>query len=81
VVAPDAALKVFLTATPEERARRRAAELGADVATVLRDQALRDAQDEGREHSPLLMAPGAVEVDTTGRDVAEVVAEIAALVR
>jgi cytidylate kinase len=81
VVAPDAALKVYLTASPEERARRRAAELGTDVQTVLRDQALRDAQDEGREHSPLLMAPGAVEVDTTGRDVGEVVAEIAALVR
>ena len=45
VVAPDAALKVFLTASPEERARRRAAELGADCETVLRDQALRDAQD------------------------------------
>ena len=45
VVAPDAALKVFLTASPEQRARRRAAELGADVETVLRDQALRDAQD------------------------------------
>jgi CMP/dCMP kinase len=81
VVAPDAALKIFLTASPEERARRRAAELGTDVETVLRDQALRDAQDEGREHSPLLMAPGAVEVDTTGRHVGEVVAQIAALVR
>jgi cytidylate kinase len=81
VVAPDAALKIFLTATPEERARRRAAELGADLETVLRDQALRDAQDEGREHSPLLVAPGAVEVDTTGRDVGEVVEQIAELAR
>src|ERR687883_122502 len=45
VVAPDAALKVFLTASPEERARRRAAELGADWRVVLRDQALRDASD------------------------------------
>ena len=59
VVAPDAPVKIFLTASPEERARRRAAELGTDVDTVLRDQALRDAQDEGREHSPLQMAPGA----------------------
>ena len=57
VVAPDAAVKVFLTASPEERARRRADELGTDVDAVLRDQALRDAQDEGREHSPLEMAP------------------------
>ncbi len=66
VVAPDAALKVFLTASPEERARRRADELGTDVDTVLRDQALRDAQDASREHSPLEIAPGAVELDTTG---------------
>jgi CMP/dCMP kinase len=81
VVAPDAALKVFLTASPEERARRRADELGADVDTVLRDQALRDAQDSSRSHSPLAIAPGAVEVDTTGLSVDEVVERIASLVR
>jgi CMP/dCMP kinase len=81
VVAPDAAVKVFLTASPEERARRRAAELGTDVETVLRDQALRDAQDESREHSPLLVAPGAVELDTTGLTLDEVVERISALVR
>jgi cytidylate kinase len=80
VVAPDATLKVFLTASPEERARRRAKELGTDVDTVLRDQALRDAQDESREHSPLQVAPGAVEVDTTGLSVDEVVERIAGLV-
>ena len=57
VVAPDAALKVFLTASPEERAQRRAAELGGDVDVVLKDQALRDAQDERREHSPLRSRP------------------------
>jgi cytidylate kinase len=81
VVAPEAAVKVFLTASPEERARRRAAELGTDVDTVLRDQALRDAQDETREHSPLRAAPGAVELDTTGLEVGDVVERIAALVR
>jgi cytidylate kinase len=81
VVAPDATLKVFLTASPEERARRRAVELGADLETVLRDQALRDAQDEGREHSPLRVAPGAVELDTTGLTLDEVVERIAGLVR
>jgi len=53
VVAPEAAVKVFLTASPEERARRRATELGTDVDTVMRDQVLRDAQDTDREHSPL----------------------------
>jgi cytidylate kinase len=80
VVAPDAPVKVFLTASPEERARRRAAELGTDTETVLRDQALRDAQDEGREHSPLQMAPGAVALDTTGMSLDEVVERIAELV-
>ena len=80
VVAPGAAVKVFLTASPEERARRRAAELGTDVQTVLRDQALRDAQDTSREHSPLARAPGAVELDTTGLSVDEVVARIVELV-
>jgi cytidylate kinase len=81
VVAPEAAVKVFLTASPEERARRRAAELGTDLETVLRDQALRDAQDSTREHSPLLVAPGAVELDTSGLSVDEVVERIAELVR
>jgi CMP/dCMP kinase len=79
VVAPEAAVKVFLTASPEERARRRAAELGTDVETVLRDQALRDAQDSTREASPLELAPGAVELDTTGLTVDEVVARIVEL--
>lgn len=81
VVAPDAAVKVFLTADPAERARRRAAELGADPETVLREQALRDEQDRSREHSPLRPAPGAVELDTTGLTIDEVVQRIAALVR
>jgi CMP/dCMP kinase len=80
VVAPDAPVKVFLTAGPEERARRRAEELGTDVETVLRDQALRDAQDASREHSPLMMAPGAVELDTTGLSIDEVVERIVELV-
>jgi cytidylate kinase len=81
VVAPDAAVKVFLTASPEQRAQRRAAELGTDVETVLRDQALRDAQDSGREHSPLEVAPGAVELDTSGLAVSEVVERIVELIR
>jgi cytidylate kinase len=81
VVARDAPVKVFLTASPEERARRRAAELGADPDTVLRDQALRDAQDRSREHSPLRPAPDAVELDTTGMSVDEVVDRIVRMVR
>jgi cytidylate kinase len=81
VVAPDAGLKVFLTASSEERARRRAAELGADHAEVLRDQEERDRQDREREHSPLRAAADAVEVDTTGLTIDEVVARVVELVR
>ncbi len=81
VVAPEAELKVFLTASPEERARRRAAELGADPRTVLAEQTLRDERDTTREHSPLAAAPGAVVLDTSGLTVAEVVERIAALAR
>jgi CMP/dCMP kinase len=81
VVAPDAEVKIFLNASPEERARRRAAELGTDVQTVLADQALRDERDRSREHSPLMAAAGAVELDTTGLGVEEVVERIAQLVR
>jgi cytidylate kinase len=80
VVVPDAAVKVYLTASPEERARRRAKELGTDTKTVLQDQTLRDAQDMEREHSPLMAAPGAVELDTSGLDVDEVVDRIVELV-
>ncbi|HYH60124.1 MAG TPA: d(CMP) kinase [Thermoleophilaceae bacterium] len=81
VVMPDAELKVFLTASPETRARRRATELGTDVETVLLDQALRDEQDRTREHSPLAPAPDSVEVDTTGLSIDEVVERIGALAR
>ena len=51
------------------------------MLTVQRDQALRDAQDASREHSPLALAPGAVELDTTGLSVDEVVERIADMVR
>lgn len=79
VVAPDADLKVFLVADPQERARRRAAELGADLQTVLAEQALRDARDREREHSPLVAASDAVTLDTTGLTVEEAVERIAEL--
>jgi cytidylate kinase len=81
VVAPQAELKVFLTASPEERARRRAAELDGDLATVMAEQAIRDHRDSGREHSPLVAAPDAVLIDTTGLSLPDVVERIAGLVR
>jgi cytidylate kinase len=80
VVAPDAAVKVFLTASPQERARRRAAQLGADAATVLAEQTIRDERDTSREHSPLEAAPDAVLLDTTGLNLEDVVARVTALV-
>src|SRR5580698_3077586 len=81
VVAPDAELKVFLTASPQERARRRAAELGANLDAVLAEQTLRDQRDTARAHSPLQAAADAVTLDTGGLSVEAVVARIAALAR
>jgi CMP/dCMP kinase len=80
VVAPDAEVKVFLTADPEERARRRAAELGLDPARVLAEQAIRDERDRTRAHSPLEPAAGAVVLDSTHLTLPEVVRQIAELV-
>lgn len=81
VVSPDAPLKVFLTASAEERARRRAAQSGEDEAAVLAAQRERDGRDESREHSALRAADDAVEVDTTGISLDEVVARIVTLAR
>jgi CMP/dCMP kinase len=79
VVAPDAELKLFITADPRERARRRAAQLGADLETVLAEQEVRDRRDRAREHSPLRPAPGAVVLDTTGLGVQDVVERVVEL--
>jgi len=79
VVSPDSPLKVFLTASAEERARRRAAQIGEDPATVLAAQRERDRRDQTREHSALRAAADAVELDTTGFSQDEVVGRIAAL--
>ncbi len=81
VVAPEAAVKVFLTADADERARRRAAELGVAAETVLAEQALRDERDSTREHSPLRPAAGAATIDTSGSTIEEVVDRIATLAR
>ena len=81
VVAPNAEIKVFLTADPAERARRRAAELGADPETVLAEQTIRDERDRKRELSPLRPAPDAVTIDTTGLTAEETADRVVALVR
>jgi cytidylate kinase len=76
VVAPHAGIKVFLTADPEERARRRARELHADESTVLHEQRRRDEQDATRAASPLVQAPDAIALDTTGLSLDEVVERV-----
>lgn len=80
-VAPDAAVKVFLTADPAERARRRAGQIGAEEAVVAAEQAARDRRDSTLGRSALEPAPGAVELDTTGLPLDAVVERVAALAR
>jgi cytidylate kinase len=81
VVAPDAEVKVFLTASPEERARRRAAELGADEGVVARELALRDERDRGHGRTTLEPGDGATPLDTTGLSIDEVVQKIVGMVK
>lgn len=79
VVAPDAGVKVFLTAAPEVRAARRSQQAGAtNVAAVALDIDRRDTVDSAT--NPLHAAPGAVEIDTTELTVDQVIARIVALV-
>jgi len=85
VVCPEADLKVFLTASPDERARRRHQELSdagveVDYASLKREQTRRDSLDSNREASPLVPAKDAVTVDSTGKTAEEVVQEIVGLV-
>ena len=79
VVWPQAEVKVFLTASAQERAERRAAELGLAVDEVLAQVLERDARDTSRAHSPLRAAGDAVTLDTTGLSLEEVVEQVAQL--
>src|SRR5690606_15406386 len=79
VVAPDADLKVFLTASAEERARRRSAQDATDHAVTAADLARRDRLDTTRATDPLRRAQDAVELDTTTLDIDTVVARLTAL--
>jgi cytidylate kinase len=81
VVWPSAEVKVFLTASPAARASRRAEQIGADVAVVLAEQAIRDQRDTERDESPLRPAADAVAVDTSDLTLDEAVAQVVALVR
>lgn len=79
VVVPNAALKVYVTASVSERARRRSLESGVDIDEVEADLLRRDKADSERESSPLRAAEDAVTVDTTGVNISEVVDQIVAL--
>ena len=80
VVAPDAAVKLYLSADPEARAVRRAAEAGGDVAATQESLLARDRIDSGRVTAPLTMADGAVHIDTTPYTLDEVISQVVALV-
>ena len=86
VVFPDADVKIYLDASPEERARRRAADpahassKGAQLAEVATALAERDKSDSTRAASPLAVAPDAVVIDTTGLAISEVIDKVIALV-
>jgi cytidylate kinase len=82
VVCPDAEVKFYLDASLAERARRRQAELRArglevDTETAQHDIAARDTQDSSRALAPLRRAPDAIDVDSTGLSVEQVVAVMA----
>ena len=85
-VFPDAELKLFLTASAEERGLRRYKELKAkgqdvDLERTIAEVVQRDRQDEGREHAPLRRADDAVLVDSTGMSIDGVLAEMERLVK
>ena len=81
VVVPDAPVKVYLSADPAARAQRRAAEQGAADVEATRESLLaRDRIDSGRTTAPLVMADGAVHIDTTGHTLDEVIGLVVALV-
>jgi CMP/dCMP kinase len=79
VVAPDADLKVYLTASVDERARRRSGENSSDVDTTAADLRRRDKLDSTRAADPLRRAPDAVELDTTRLGIDEVVSRLRGL--
>lgn len=80
VVFPDATLKVYLTARPDVRARRRVAESGGDVDEIARSIAERDRLDSTRSDSPLATADDSLQVDTSDMTIEQVVDELQRLV-
>jgi len=81
VVFPDAQVKIFLDAQPDQRAQRRAKELGVPVEDVARDLETRDQRDRSRAEAPLVQAPDAEYLDTTRLTPAQVEEAVLKLVR
>ena len=81
VVFPDATVKIFLDAQPDERAARRATETAQPADLVAEQIRQRDQRDRSRAESPLVQAPDAVYVDTTGLSIDEVEAAILKIIR
>jgi cytidylate kinase len=87
VVFPDAPVKIYLDASPAERARRRATDTAhtggshSNIATVEHDLLTRDQTDSTRAVAPLTLAPGAIYIDTTMMPIDSVVNQVLALVR
>lgn len=79
VIVPEAPLKIWLNASVEERARRRAQQTGEDYAQVLAAMRSRDQQDASRSVAPMRPAPDAVTLQTDGLDLEDVIAEIVSL--
>ena len=79
VVFPDATLKVYLTASPIVRARRRVAQSGGNVDEIATSIASRDLQDSSRSYSPLTQTDDAIIIDTSDRSIDEVVAHLVEL--
>lgn len=81
VVFPDATLKVYLTASPLVRARRRVAQSGGDVDQIANEIAERDARDSSRADSPLKKTNDSLTVDTSDRSIEDVVEKLCLLVK
>jgi len=81
VVAPEARLKIFLTASAQERARRRSAEVAADLHATAADLERRDRLDSTRATDPLAQADDAVVLDSTALDIDEVVSRLVRMVQ
>jgi len=81
VIIPEAPLKIWLHASPEERARRRAAQTGQPFERVLEGMRRRDQLDASRHVAPMAPAEDAISIETEGVEAAQVIEQIVTLAR